>query len=1202
MSSTISAGPAGESLEEDTRPSSREGRAASVIEVQPATPQSPSRASSPSKRWSANKSSWIESALKQPDVKEIKPAASKQPSWMQDLHKRKMSKDTTAPRLAAAVEQEEDAGKNPDDAHSESTERLQQEANVKAIAATDSAESARIARQKPETPPKKDFRSQLKSSSASSSRDGKNSTDGLEFRNALGSLKRATTEKYEAPDMLKSNILRGKAGLNITGGPQKSERKDEFKESLVEQKTAMKAKAAEAKPIDKMPRKEDSALPEALVRRKTLGRQDRPTSTSGSAAKVSESRDLNVAGPKDEPPPISHATKPNGSGGSIRQATKPAGNKLADRFNPGLAGVLARGPRSPLEGSGPPEENAQEAIKSPLIPTSRESEVEPASSKSLDHMTKSRAKGPKRRTPRVAGAMAAEGKIARAEGDADEATTSTTKALSTQLGETTPTAPRSEASIFKAVAAKAEERQAASKTAPLLGRPITSKTLESAEAKETESLSRSAKGFISSPKAKPTAPSSSRNIPPSKAAAPLVNKPSPPASSRRVSTQKPPMAATNSVKELESETIAPTLTAVDSSKSAPLQPHNASKAPPSKQTPASANGKKAMATSTGKENQEDDRNQLAHEKRIEETQVGRSSVKAVTARWAQANSPATPSTRKEPIKLPTRKDEEIGSDPQIIETAASPDKLRKSVDFKAPVPANPAKSSSSPELRNEGGPVKDLSPRISTSFGQQDGGSSLDDSRRSMSGASFKSFKSEGKSPVPQTTEAQKLFTDFFGEIPQAPSQLHIDTASVLSNPGQSSNGKIKTLRKTIVGITGDGRTMPVDTHQDNMLFSESMYLCTHIFGDSKGARLTEVYLWLGSNVADSTVEDVQIFAKRSAKDANGTLVTFRQGKETSNFLQALGGIVISRFGTAAASINRPFMLCGRRHLGHIAFDEVPFQLASFTSAFAFIICSEPGRLLIWKGRGAHSDEITCAKIIAMDLAPAANVTDVDEGSEPSSFLDMFPDPISATTGKSIPKVLPRSAEHWKLKPAYDKYHPRLFKVESVSDAMTGLGLGGIWSSITRRPSTPTSPSPKIQIREIEPFTQADLESEGIYILDAFFEIYVLVIPSLFPSCKGRKLIKLTWFSLPGPLAHKRGQHFAASLLFAQDYSIMAASSEDRPYVPVSTVVMAGVPRDMKACFRGWDDAARTAELGRVGQRGLRVVGLTAALAALGRE
>ena len=80
---------------------------------------------------------------------------------------------------------------------------------------------------------------------------------------------------------------------------------------------------------------------------------------------------------------------------------------------------------------------------------------------------------------------------------------------------------------------------------------------------------------------------------------------------------------------------------------------------------------------------------------------------------------------------------------------------------------------------------------------------------------------------------------------------------------------------------------------------------------------------------------------------------------------------------------------------------------------------------------------------------------------------------------------------------------------------------------------------------------------------------------------------------------------FHNALDFAQDYAIMAASMEDRPFMPISTVVLEGIPRDMKSVFRKWRDADSptitpdVAAGGLKRGRSLRIVPLTHALQAL---
>lgn len=106
--------------------------------------------------------------------------------------------------------------------------------------------------------------------------------------------------------------------------------------------------------------------------------------------------------------------------------------------------------------------------------------------------------------------------------------------------------------------------------------------------------------------------------------------------------------------------------------------------------------------------------------------------------------------------------------------------------------------------------------------------------------------------------------------------------------------------------------------------------------------------------------------------------------------------------------------------------------------------------------------------------------------------------------------------------------------------------------------------------------------------LDAFFEMYIIV----------------------GGDAQNEYPSFHNALDFAQEYAILAAGMEDRPFVPVSTVVLEGIPRDLRSCFRKWrDDMSPTRVVpssggGRVSPlkraRSLRVVPLGQALQALG--
>ena len=88
--------------------------------------------------------------------------------------------------------------------------------------------------------------------------------------------------------------------------------------------------------------------------------------------------------------------------------------------------------------------------------------------------------------------------------------------------------------------------------------------------------------------------------------------------------------------------------------------------------------------------------------------------------------------------------------------------------------------------------------------------------------------------------------------------------------------------------------------------------------------------------------------------------------------------------------------------------------------------------------------------------------------------------------------------------------------------------------------------------------------------------------------------------SIVGALASSKYQAFRTACFFAHEYSILAASLEDRPAVPTGTVVLAGIPRALCHAFRKWDDVVTPTKAGPNG--GVTTVSLSAALEAAGLD
>jgi len=345
------------------------------------------------------------------------------------------------------------------------------------------------------------------------------------------------------------------------------------------------------------------------------------------------------------------------------------------------------------------------------------------------------------------------------------------------------------------------------------------------------------------------------------------------------------------------------------------------------------------------------------------------------------------------------------------------------------------------------------------------------------------------------------------------------------------------------------------------------MYLCTHIFGNAiTGARTTEVYLWTGADVPPMYIAGAVSHAKTEAKKASAAFIHLLQGEEVVNFLQALGGILVTRNGSYTSTQNKPYLLRGRRHFGHLTFDEVDLVATNLCPGFPCILvpasgnksASGPDKIYLWKGTGAHHEELAGARLMAMDIDSLADIVEVDCGAETAEFLSLF----SSTNPK------PNStgyAAYWSQKARSDSYRVRLFQVSSAPAAASNEPLNTVsafWraaagksTSVGNANSDANTSSNTTSVQEITPFTQSSLTPSAIFVLDAYFALYIIL----------------------GPLARHEFQAFSSALLFAQDYAILAASSEDRPSVPKGWVLFEGdVGADVKACFRRWDE-------GRVG-------------------
>jgi len=977
-------------------------------------PTSPSKTMD-TRRWSPTKSSWLESALNKPDSPKPKTAPPPQPAWMSEISKAKQKASIDLGRSPTIAPKHEvklgglmrspppgglakplSIGGLPtgfssgaiSKSRAESVSSQDGKETLKRSDSGDTSNSSTIAakpspvssKTKPETPPKKDFRNTLKPRQPATENGGSNEP---EFKNVFGQLRRTKTQNYVAPDELKNNITRGKAALNITGGPKKTERVDEFKEAILKKKEDFKKAQLEGKGVTRpiSGSSQESSVPEALAKRRALGKADAVAVDTEAGAPDSQ-----APRPKREDPTPSLLSQDVSPPGRLQGKEAVAG-KLAGRFNPALAGLLARGPPSIASDTSRSASPASSQRTVSMSTSTTNAEV-PESGPQLTHMTKGRARGPRRKAPSTAVNAAS---IAPEEASGDKRPLAAPGL---------PTKSPSVADLAEpSVAPKAVESPKVSDpkidTENPVSQPSSPRKLDmkrrSQFLQEVPNANNKAEPQLDPPK--PLSPIKKANpgeIP--------VTVPAPSIDSLPFSTIKHEVPLKSPVKV---PTVAPQASERLGNSAEASTPAVSSFRPLPIPTAAA---ELSHATTNGSESSVrrfDEPKLVANGPRPQSIK----SVKDITARLDRPSgtkSPQEPRARS-PIKLPTQDDENAnmvaaGLRPASPIRKQAPVSLgiqTRSQPTTRPLPTPPFKPATSPPP--SAGLGDSNSPRLQDSL-------------------------------VPQASEASTMLIDFFGSNKAPTPDFRTDTAAILAaRPDQGTN--IKSLRSALYQLSADGKKQLVPSHQERVLFEGNLYTCSHTFGNAAGKKITEVYYWVGDEVPTTTAEEVEIFAQREAKTSGGKLVTIRQGKEAPEFFHALGGIIIIRRGTSNKYDSlAPHILCGRKQFGQIAFDEVDFSAQSLCSGFPYLISTQSGKSYLWKGKGSGIDELSCARLIGMDFGLTGEIEEVEDGNEPASFLKIFDGDIL------------KSADHWRMKPNYNKYCNRLFCAEGTARDQVSSG------------------------------------------------------------------------------------------------------------------------------------------------------------------
>lgn len=372
------------------------------------------------RRWSPTKSSWLEAALNKPESFKPKTKAmppSQQPTWMAELNKAKQRlsvdishtpsvglkhevsigglmrssvacaqipvgpQSSCSPIVNSSTSSSGPAvGTNSNPSrHVPTPDRL----NTSCTPANSNRSASPLfstssLNREEEKTPLKNFRANLKPRRLS---PDINHSSELELKSLLGQLRPTKTQNYVAADELKDNITRGRAALHLTNGPQKSEIKDEFKEAILQRKENFRKTQLEGRGVNKTPNENlEPELPEALIKQRTLRRSESVSSPSTINVDLASHHRL-----------IRHPRAQSSS--CHKYSPKTEIGRIPEKANPAIEKFLIRGSLSEYTNSNL---NSSSAIL-------KHRDVSPTqfcqSSPQLTHLTRDRARGPKRRAP-----------------------------------------------------------------------------------------------------------------------------------------------------------------------------------------------------------------------------------------------------------------------------------------------------------------------------------------------------------------------------------------------------------------------------------------------------------------------------------------------------------------------------------------------------------------------------------------------------------------------------------------------------------------------------------------------------------------------------------------------------------------------------------------------------------------------------------
>ncbi|KND00549.1 uncharacterized protein SPPG_04857 [Spizellomyces punctatus DAOM BR117] len=257
---------------------------------------------------------------------------------------------------------------------------------------------------------------------------------------------------------------------------------------------------------------------------------------------------------------------------------------------------------------------------------------------------------------------------------------------------------------------------------------------------------------------------------------------------------------------------------------------------------------------------------------------------------------------------------------------------------------------------------------------------------------------------------------------------------------------------------------------EHGIFYAEESYLILyrHLTGrDGNEKEAAIAYFWIGSECKSTDQAAAAYLATDLEKQHKARQIRVTQGKEPSHFLGIFKHPVIVRRGTRAefgTSEKALYHVMGFEK-GLVRVIEAVWNPSSLSSANSFVL-NLKDKVFIWHGTGSFPFERDMAERVAQRICDSKPITTLEELQEPKVFWQK----LGGIDKKSHNHQQDYASMPYlaKKKELEGSYTCRLFRVSHIVHG------------------NPTA-------EEIDPFVQSDLENTGVYILDAFFEIYIWV-------------------------------------------------------------------------------------------------------------